>query len=923
MSEKVDIEIGIRIVTEELEKAVQLLEKMDHVLRKYQTSIAQAGPATSGLTKELKEVAPSLHKDVDAIDKFIGGLGLATTEQDRFRQSIRDAAQEEFPFDKIWTATRKLGESFGLTTSQVDTMVKHQKRLMREAETSTTRALRKMDQEYYVYRSGVRAIQAALGPTAYAVRMLSMQFYWLGIGIMFVAMSYSRLQAAQLKAKQVTLSLARAHRSLADTQKALTRSIIEYGYGSEEAVNAAKDLIEAEKSLELQRESARQALIQEKTAWVSFYLGAIPIGINILRSAIDIYAVGVGLSKHAAFVKSQEAVAELNLSKANTIGFFSKVKNFIATKLGIGASHGMAQAQAIESDAVTVLAAKHTILNVIRGAGLALATMGIGVALSLAAAYVVQSIIMGQVEAEMAELNAESESFYNNVDDLAGELGDLTGIMADYIVTIRKVTDEEKKLGKALEDTEESAESLEEEIGPHSLRGSFLQVIDTFRELRSELSKPLTFTYEDLEIKQEIMQELVPVEIPEVIDKEQYINQVLNQVRIPGIENIEQVIIQELDRVDIPVTEDIVQIVRQLLEEVSYDEPEELTQNIVQRLESVDIPVPEEMYQNIVQRLEEVEIVAPSNMSQIITQELQEVMIPIIEDMKQTIIQTLVPVEEFTDIEDVTQNITQILHEAEIQNIEDLEQRITQILIESNIPELEDKVQVITQNIIKSAIEEPEDYEQTIIQVLNEVNIEVPSNLVQVITQELEEASIPGIDNITQTITQIVEEANITSHEDMTQIIEQVLIEVRIPGVKDLTQHITQTLEAVDYELPEELTQDIRQILYEADIPGINYIEQRIVQTLIKTIIEEPEDLTQLIVQEISVPEELESIRREEITLKTDNIVPLNVGRNNIVINVSFPNLIIREEADIPKIARIIDNEFQKNYFKAGGGLYG
>jgi len=1055
MSEKVDIEIGIRVVTEELEKAVQLLEKMDQVLRRYQTSIAQAGPATSGLVKDLKEVAPTVHRDVDAIDKFIGGLDLATETQDEFRESIRLAAQEEFPFDKVWTATRKFGESLGLTTRQVDTMVKHQKRLMKDAETSTTRALRKMDQEYYVYRSGVRAIQAALGPTAYAVRMLSMQFYWLGIGIMFVAMSYSRLQAAQLKAKQVTLSLARAHRSLEDAQKSLTRSIIEYGAGSEEAVNAAKDFIETEKSLELQRESARQALIQEKTAWVSFYLGAIPIGINILRSAIDIYAVGVGLSKHAAFVKSREASAELLLGKANIVGFFAKVKNFIATKLGIGASNQKALALAREEAGVVTLTGAETGLNIVRGIGLALATMGVGVAISLAAAFAVQSVIMGQVESEMSKLNAESESFYNNVDDLAGELGDLTDLMADYVITIRKVTDEEKKLGKALEDTEDSAESLEEEIGPHSLRGSFLQVMDTFRELRMELSRPLTFTYEDLEIRQKVIQELIPIEIPEVMDKEQYINQVLNQVRIPSIDNIEQVITQELDRIDIPVTEDIIQIIKQTLEEVSYTEPEELTQNIIQHLESVNIPVPEEMYQNIVQRLEEAEHVTPFDITQriiqvveeavipspdmlyqsivqrlepfkeegiiegeriikqvlmpidipgieegeqVIRRELEDVVIPPIEDIRQMITQTLVPVEEFPDIEDITQNINQILHEAEIQTIRDLEQRITQILIEADIPVLEDEVQVITQNIIKSAIEEPEDYEQTITQVLNEVNIEVQDSLVQTITQELEEVSIPVINDITQTIIQRIEEASVTSPEDMTQIIEQVLLGVKIPVIEDVIQRITQVLEETEHETPEELTQDIIQVLHEASIPGIEDIDQRIVQTLIETEVkepedidqiitrvlidaqypeieditqrivqelipvifnkpedmtqdiiqrlvgvnipriydqtqyiiqeiiksesEEPEDLTQLIIQKVSVPEELESIRREEITLKTDNIVPLSNGRNNIVMNISFPNLIIREEADIQKIAYAIDNLFQSQYYSQGGGLY-
>lgn len=66
-----------------------------------------------------------------------------------------------------------------------------------------------------------------------------------------------------------------------------------------------------------------------------------------------------------------------------------------------------------------------------------------------------------------------------------------------------------------------------------------------------------------------------------------------------------------------------------------------------------------------------------------------------------------------------------------------------------------------------------------------------------------------------------------------------------------------------------------------------------------------------VVTQEINIPKNVEPITKiEEIR---------SVGRGNVVINVSFPNLTIREEADINKITSAIDAQFQSDYYADGG----
>jgi hypothetical protein len=75
------------------------------------------------------------------------------------------------------------------------------------------------------------------------------------------------------------------------------------------------------------------------------------------------------------------------------------------------------------------------------------------------------------------------------------------------------------------------------------------------------------------------------------------------------------------------------------------------------------------------------------------------------------------------------------------------------------------------------------------------------------------------------------------------------------------------------------------------------------------------------LVQNVNLEYENVSKQLADLTLKTQvtSLEPIN--QNNIILNISFPNLIIREEEDINKIAGRIDKIFQENYNSVGGRI--
>lgn len=133
-------------------------------------------------------------------------------------------------------------------------------------------------------------------------------------------------------------------------------------------------------------------------------------------------------------------------------------------------------------------------------------------------------------------------------------------------------------------------------------------------------------------------------------------------------------------------------------------------------------------------------------------------------------------------------------------------------------------------------------------------------------------------------------------------VINQVLNPFDIPDIEDITQVVTRKLVTTDIEEPESLTQTIIQQLVPDPSLHIN-----------------PEPLTQEVHRKIVM--EQEGIAHDIEEVQTINMkIPDSGFKGNVYVNIAFPNLIIREEADIEKISKTIEEVFQKQYYSYGGG---
>jgi len=452
------------------------------------------------------------------------------------------------------------------------------------------------------------------------------------------------------------------------------------------------------------------------------------------------------------------------------------------------------------------------------------------------------------------------------------------------------------------------------------------------------------------DITQRIIQRLDEEEVPITEDQVYNIIQRLIRVRIPRIENQRQVITQELRDINIPIPEEQKYSITQELIEIDISEPKNLEQRITQILEIVsipniedkvqeieqvlireDIPQVENMEQNIIQILDKVEIPIPDEIIQTISQRIIEVEIPEVEENKIQFINRRLGEELPSIPKEVVQTIIQNLIETDIE-IEDREQIIRQRLIEVIIPEIEDIKQIINQEVIEATIRKPDDMYQTIKQDLIEANIPIVRNQFQNIKQVLYKVDIPETRDKEQRIVQILREANIPDVKDIRQVITQILERVEIEEPDNMNQIITQILKPIEIEEVGDKTYNLSAIVDIPTIPDIPTktfaIEGVVTRGTDRSILDMENKLTDFNrkIEINKIPGVLETsninVRHEIPELERGiNMEPTRDIRTNNYVNVSFPNLIIREEADIYRIRKEIERIYIRSK-TARGGLY-
>ncbi|RLC82992.1 MAG: hypothetical protein DRI61_00665 [Chloroflexi bacterium] len=530
MSERVDIEIGIKVQVQELERAVQLLRELNQQLRfqnvqpqvpaQVGRSMLSAAEAAKTFDKQLGWLTRSVSDNSELIREYYGVIGqfpdINTQEAQNAIQNIsrdfnvskddvilgvttiRKALESVF---KVPVGTREFRESVtelsaitGVESEKIEKSIMKARRSLggfspdvRQVANAFYRLgaavrehrkqLHPLDAEWRQVRREMRAVRGSLGSAYYAVKQLTMQFYWLFVGLMFVAIGLQRARAASLASEVRVFSLARAYRSQREALEALEEAVREYGPSSDEARTAAMNLKEAEESLRINRERMRNAIVQEKLAFLTYYLGSVPIGINMARLVLDIYGLWIARSKILASSMVEEATAQTVSNTAKNKGFLASMKAFIGSKLlGHSVKEESAAKEVDTAATMTNTAATWSLVGA-KAVLLAVATAGISIITTLATANLMQAWANQEAEKSMKEFNKEAKNFYNNIDDLIEEIDTSSSSLNMYSNT--------------LSNTKDKVKDLEGELGPHSLRGSLLEVNKAIKEVQRNLDRGL------------------------------------------------------------------------------------------------------------------------------------------------------------------------------------------------------------------------------------------------------------------------------------------------------------------------------------------------------------------------------------------------------------------------------------------------
>uniref|UniRef100_A0A6M3XHM1 Uncharacterized protein n=1 Tax=viral metagenome TaxID=1070528 RepID=A0A6M3XHM1_9ZZZZ len=489
MSETVTLTIGFHVVTDELEKANTMLEEM---IKKVST---------------LQEVRPpamkvSVEADTTGLNLLQSGLVSSSEKVQSFQAYIKSlenslnlsADQTKIFYEAISKLpTRPIQAKIALQEIGVGSEeITKLQRGMSQLTTEVTRAQAPVavnTERWRAFNTAVREFRMTGGVAGYAFQQLAMQTYWLGIGVMFVSMSFARLATAQNRAQDAIGSLARSMRSLQDAQKNLRTTIIEYGAGSEEARNASMDLIDAQEAQRRSTESLRNMMLQEKIAFISFYLGAIPIGINVLRTLWTGYSTYRGLLQEAIIAKTQETAVEVQNTAVKGYNMTVTSQGAAVTTVSTGAKTGEAVATGVSTKATIVDIGVSKAWIAVKAFGIGILTIGIGALVAFAAATAMTAVITAQVDEQMKKATQSSKDFYGSANRLTGGMGSLSYSNIVYGDTLKDTTSAQEDASKEMDRAKESAQDLEDQLGPRSLRGNYLLLLETLGKINEEMNR--------------------------------------------------------------------------------------------------------------------------------------------------------------------------------------------------------------------------------------------------------------------------------------------------------------------------------------------------------------------------------------------------------------------------------------------------
>jgi len=196
-------------------------------------------------------------------------------------------------------------------------------------------------------RRAARMMMSAQARLLDVTRRIGIELFWLGLGSMFIVMSYARWRRSALAVESAQLTLRRATMSLAEAQRRANEAVRIYGMNSREARMAILDLEEAKLAYKLALDRVRSSLEQQTYQMWIFILGAAPTMIRAIFALtnlwVDYYAaqVHVATGLDMVTIKSMIATGALKIQipilKGVELGYWGVVAAQAAFSLGVTA----------------------------------------------------------------------------------------------------------------------------------------------------------------------------------------------------------------------------------------------------------------------------------------------------------------------------------------------------------------------------------------------------------------------------------------------------------------------------------------------------------------------------------------------------------------------------------------------------------
>jgi hypothetical protein len=273
-----------------------------------------------------------------------------------------------------------------------------------------------------------RELTASMGVFGTAFREVTQQVYWAALGFLFLTMTASRLEQAQLTAKQRAQSLADQYYAVAQALKAVNDANLQYGDSSNEAGQATVRYKQAVENLKLQKESLLLAYKNEALQNMQMAATQIPMMVNSIYMAFTAYgalrgvmAATLGTEALGNTVKQRGAIINIQNAATTELMTVSKVKEAIANGQVVMSNsilQGSLMALKLTYDML-----KQSLHNVIFLQGVA--TFGITTAIGIVASYGATTFLLAQAE---EEANRKMQETLKTTQALSAEYAGLTGL---------------------------------------------------------------------------------------------------------------------------------------------------------------------------------------------------------------------------------------------------------------------------------------------------------------------------------------------------------------------------------------------------------------------------------------------------------------------------------------------------------------